>query len=77
MVNNTHMLDDEYYKDADRYDGYRFFRLRGTDEENHAHLVSNSAKHVGLGHGQHACPGRFFAANEIKIALAQLLIEYD
>lgn len=27
--------------------------------------------------GQHACPGRFFASNEIKIALCILLLEYD
>lgn len=27
--------------------------------------------------GEHACPGRFFASNEIKIALCILLIEYN
>jgi cytochrome P450 len=27
--------------------------------------------------GEHACPGRFFASNEIKIALCILLLEYD
>jgi cytochrome P450 len=27
--------------------------------------------------GQHACPGRFFASNEIKIALTFLLIKYE
>ena len=27
--------------------------------------------------GEHACPGRFFASNEIKIALGILLLEYE
>lgn len=30
-----------------------------------------------FGHGQHACPGRFFAVNEAKIALAHLILKYD
>ncbi len=30
-----------------------------------------------FGFGRHACPGRFFAANEIKLVLAQLLLNYD
>lgn len=30
-----------------------------------------------FGHGQHACPGRFFAINEVKIALAHLVMKYD
>jgi cytochrome P450 len=29
------------------------------------------------GYGQHACPGRFFAANEIKLMLARILMDYD
>jgi cytochrome P450 len=27
--------------------------------------------------GKHACPGRFFAGNEIKAMLAHLLLNYD
>jgi cytochrome P450 len=32
---------------------------------------------MGFGHGQHACPGRFFASNEIKVALCHILLKYD
>ncbi|GKT94041.1 cytochrome P450 [Colletotrichum tofieldiae] len=74
---NTHMWDAHYYENPLEYNGYRFLNMRSTDEEKHAHLVSTSAKHPGFGHGQHACPGRFFAANEVKIALAHLLLKYD
>ena len=32
---------------------------------------------MSFGFGRHACPGRFFAANEIKLILARLLLDYD
>lgn len=32
---------------------------------------------MSFGFGRHACPGRFFACNEIKLIVAQLLLEYD
>ena len=30
-----------------------------------------------FGYGPHACPGRFFATNEIKMLLARLILEFD
>jgi len=30
-----------------------------------------------FGEGLHACPGRFFAINEVKIALCHMLLKYD
>ncbi|KAF8857357.1 cytochrome P450 [Acephala macrosclerotiorum] len=33
--------------------------------------------HTASSHGEHACPGRFFAANEVKIAMVHLLLKYD
>lgn len=32
---------------------------------------------MGFGFGRHSCPGRFFAANEVKIALCHILLKYD
>ncbi|CCF33809.1 trichothecene C-8 hydroxylase [Colletotrichum higginsianum] len=79
---STHMWSSDYYTDAQKFDGYRFMRLReatgGEDSDSKtAHLVSTSSKHLGFGHGLHSCPGRFFAANEVKIALCHLLLKYD
>lgn len=34
-------------------------------------------KSLSFGHGLHACPGRFFASNEIKILLAYLIVNYN
>ena len=74
------MLDAAAYPEPLRWDPYRFVRMRAAadaEQQRTAHLVSASPQHVGFGHGVHLCPGRFFAANEIKIALAHLLLKYD
>ncbi|KAM0253743.1 hypothetical protein ACHAP5_000321 [Fusarium lateritium] len=78
VCDTTHMWDSEYYKDATTFDGYRYLKMRQTPgQDKHAHLVSTSSDHLAFGHGLHACPGRFFAANEIKIVLCHLLLKYD
>ena len=78
QVDSCRMWDPDLHKDPDQWDGYRFLKLRAIEATKHsAQLVSTSANHLGFGHGQHACPGRFFAAHEIKIALCHLLIKYD
>ncbi|KAF9768909.1 hypothetical protein IL306_013732 [Fusarium sp. DS 682] len=73
----THMWSSEYYHNALEFDAYRYLKMRQTGDDKKAHLVSTSADHLGFGHGLHACPGRFFAANEIKILLCHLLLKYD
>ena len=40
-------------------------------------FVTVTPNFMAFGYGRHACPGRFFAANEIKLLLARLLVEYD
>ncbi|KAI1334214.1 ent-kaurene oxidase [Xylariaceae sp. FL0016] len=32
---------------------------------------------LGFGFGKHACPGRFFALNEVKIFVAQMVLNYN
>ncbi|KAE9569318.1 Cytochrome P450 monooxygenase [Colletotrichum fructicola] len=72
------MIDPTVYENPDQFDGYRFVRMRGTPGlDAQAHLVSTSPEHIGFGHGKHACPGRFFAGNELKIALAHIIMKYD
>lgn len=77
-VRSTKRLDPEIYENPDVFDGTRFLRLREDPEKaNKAHLVTTGTESLGFGHGLHACPGRFFAANELKIALVHLLLKYD
>ncbi|CZT24228.1 uncharacterized protein RCC_09946 [Ramularia collo-cygni] len=40
-------------------------------------LIAAGPDFLGFGAGRHACPGRFFAAQEMKLALAHMLLSYD
>jgi len=77
-VSSHSMRDSSVYENPEEWDGYRFYNMREIPgKENMAQLVSTSPAHLGFGHGKHACPGRFFAANEIKIIILQILDKYD
>ncbi|KAI1366907.1 cytochrome P450 monooxygenase [Xylaria arbuscula] len=76
---DTHrMVDPTVYENPEEWQGNRFYDLRSQPGKEHlAQLVTTSIDHIGFGHGKHACPGRFFAATELKIALCHLLMKYD
>ncbi|KAI0535120.1 cytochrome P450 [Xylaria digitata] len=77
-VANTTRLDGNLYEDPQKFDGYRFLKMRSDPgNENSAQFVATGVNSLGFGHGTHACPGRFFAANEVKIALCHLILKYD
>lgn len=74
------MWDPIRYEDPGKFDPYRFMKRRESGDRSERHtasLVATSPDHMGFGHGCHACPGRFFGANEIKIILCHLLLKYD
>ncbi|KAJ1325322.1 cytochrome P450 monooxygenase 2 [Microdochium nivale] len=71
-------FDPDVYEQPHKYNGRRFAEMRASGETKlPVHLVSTGLTSLSFGHGNHACPGRFFAANELKIALCHLLIKYD
>lgn len=70
-------VDPDHYEDPLTYNGHRFMDWRGTDRDSASNLVSTGPASMGFGHGRHSCPGRFFASNEIKVALCHLLMKYD
>ncbi|KAG6315486.1 hypothetical protein E4U22_007789, partial [Claviceps purpurea] len=77
-VDNQRLVDPSIYDHPDVYNPYRFYDMRSKPGKDHiAQLVSTSPDHLGFGHGEHSCPGRFFAANEIKVALCHILMKYD
>ncbi|CZS79476.1 unnamed protein product [Fusarium graminearum] len=77
-VDNRRLDDPKIYENPDVYNPYRFYNMRSEAGKDHgAQLVSTGSNHMGFGHGQHSCPGRFFAANEIKVALCHILVKYD
>ncbi|GAO19702.1 hypothetical protein UVI_02064330 [Ustilaginoidea virens] len=78
MVSVKKHWDPQVYAKPHEFDGYRFYKMRQQPgKENTSQLVSATADHMGFGYGHHACPGRFFAAEEIKIALCHILLKYD
>ena len=80
--------DGNLFPDPDRFDPLRHYKLRqekanATSGTMAAEIVA-SAQFVGVspsslsfGFGRHACPGRFFAANQIKMIMADLLMKYE
>lgn len=70
--------DPTVHDNPDQFDGLRFYRLRQKpgNESKHQFVTTNSQNLI-FGHGKHACPGRFFASNEIKIFLLYTLLNYE
>ena len=40
-------------------------------------FTTTAPTYLGFGHGRHACPGRFFASQELKLLLAYLFSKYE
>ncbi|KAK1522866.1 ent-kaurene oxidase [Colletotrichum paranaense] len=79
------LQDNLYYTESTQVDPYRFVSIRSearSDPLQYANkeqyqFVSSTKENMPFGFGRHACPGRFFAATEIKMLIARLLLEYD
>lgn len=71
-------LDAAIYEDPDQFDPFpRHHRRQQDDEANKHQYVMTSSKHLHFGHGKHACPGGFFASNDIKVLMALVTMRYD
>ncbi|KAL9110671.1 MAG: hypothetical protein Q9227_004848 [Pyrenula ochraceoflavens] len=78
MVGLERMQDPDIFPDPSEYHGRRFLELRSQPgQENRWQFVTTSPEHLAFGHGKHACPGRFFASNEIKVVMILLLMKYE
>lgn len=70
--------DDANYPDPTTFDPFRFVdKTKKENEGRNVDMTSTHADFVAFGHGRHACPGRFFAANELKLMLAHIVMNYD
>lgn len=78
MVGLEKMEDADLFADPTGYHPRRFLGMRQQPgQENKWQFVTTSPEHMAFGHGKHACPGRFFAANEAKVILVYLLAKFD
>ncbi|KAF3768858.1 cytochrome P450 [Cryphonectria parasitica EP155] len=80
------MHDPDMVENPDKFDAFRWSRLRENEEVKGVdrasvgaanQLVTVSPVSLNFGYGRHACPGRFFAANEIKMIVGRALLDYD
>ncbi|KAJ7153685.1 cytochrome P450 [Mycena filopes] len=76
--------DAAKFDNPTKFDGFRFARERSEHAAKHEEdsvfkrqMISTSVDHLPFGTGKHACPGRFFAATELKAMLAHLVLNYD
>jgi cytochrome P450 len=74
--------DGEIYPDAREFKPFRFAEQRSDESVEYVKraakaFATTSTDYLAFGHGRNACPGRFFAANELKLMLAHLVLSYD
>lgn len=85
--------DETIHTNPEVFDALRFYKiriekeaaLRGkvspedafTEAARNNQFASVGDTSLAFGYGRNACPGRFFAANEIKMILATTLLKYD
>lgn len=71
--------DSGIYENPNEFVADRFIEKRETEAKGNSKwsFVMTSPEQMGFGHGLHACPGRFFVGDELKVLLAQLLLKYD
>lgn len=78
--------DDTFIENAHEFDAMRWYRMRKEEELSGVNkataaavnqMVSVTPTNLTFGYGRHACPGRFFAANEIKMIVARAVLNYD
>ncbi|KAK0212153.1 cytochrome P450 [Desarmillaria ectypa] len=74
---STHM-DEKNYEDPLEFKPWRFSDKRKEEGESLRHqMVALDLEYVLFGNGRSACPGRFFAVNEIKALLSYILLNFD
>ncbi|KAI8947911.1 putative cytochrome P450 [Xylaria longipes] len=76
------MLDDHVYEDAATFKPFRFCSAATEgggqgQRQNYVPLTTTGPDFLAFGHGKHACPGRYFAAAELKLILAYALLHYE
>lgn len=74
-------MDPEFYPDPEKFDAFRFEKVRAGAADpqiaGKAMFAASNHQSMAFGYGRHACPGRFFASNEIKAIMVYLLRNYD
>ncbi|KAH6989850.1 putative cytochrome P450 [Ilyonectria destructans] len=76
------LQDPQVYSDAQQFQPFRFAERRQDESVEYVKRARNafattSNCYLVFGQGRNACPGRFFAANKLKLMLGHLVMNYD
>ncbi|KAG6097730.1 hypothetical protein E4U31_005003 [Claviceps sp. LM219 group G6] len=76
---NSPIFEDErFYPNSKTFDGFRFSRMRGDPKlKSLCDLTATNEQSMHFGTGRHACPGRFMASDEVKLAVVFILQNFD
>ena len=72
--------DPDFVEDPETFDGFRWYKksLEAEGRATHStNWTTTSSNNLIFGHGKHACPGRFFAGEVLKILLTFIILQYD
>ncbi|EMT64829.1 Ent-kaurene oxidase [Fusarium odoratissimum] len=70
--------DHKLYENPEQFDGLRFHKWRKAPGKDKRYMYSSSGTDdLSWGFGRHACPGRYLSAINIKLIMAELLMNYD
>lgn len=78
MPVNEIQNDSSVTSEPKSFDPLRYYHMRQQHGQGHLHQFATTEENIlNFGHGKYACPGRFFAALEIKSILVRLIMDYD
>ena len=71
--------DPSIFSNSNAFDGHRYRRMRTEHKDTESSLVMgmSTIDSLGFGLGNQACPGRFFAVNNMKLIMAKMLTQYE
>ncbi|OCK87132.1 cytochrome P450 [Cenococcum geophilum 1.58] len=68
----------QYHSNPENFDAFRFSRLAELDvRRTRQGIAFPNSGYLSFGIGKYACPGRFFAAAELKVLVAYIICNYD
>lgn len=79
-VNSYNIVQDpSLYPDPQVFDPFRFSKraASGKSDSTRHQFTSINPEFIAFGYGNHSCPGRFFAAAELKVVLTYILLNFE
>lgn len=69
--------DSEIWPNSETFEGHRFLRMRQEGDPNSWQFAFVGENSINFGAGSHACPGRYYVSQEMKIMISHLLLNYE